>query len=310
MGVRPERVDRQADTVARTQDLERRTRLGRGQQAELQTHGLGFHQPGHVLDLGNGHVAADTPHPVGHRDAAGDPGLQQLLHRSQRHHGDDARAPHRVHPLAGCQDTQHLLGHAAHRGPFVAGLVGSLFERFPQRRVVGVGSGQVANRSEQLQDLIGGFLDLAHPLEIPDRAVVVLDADPQQGQRRDFQQLGEALDGIKLDHLTLFIAVERGTRHPKPGGDFFGTQARLQAVCPKLLADLGEPHGHPPHPSRPHHPALRSFGLPLATKQTPHRVSESGQARYLIANSSGNSTPVQRMRLVSRPQGKFISYRE
>ena len=123
-------------------------------------------------------------------------------------------------------------------------LIGGFLERLGQRVVVGVRCRQVAERTGQLQDLVGGFLDLPHPLEIADRAVVVFDPDAQQRQRRDFQQFGQPLDGVELDDLAFFIAIQGGAGDAQPGGDLLGAQAGFETIGPKLLADLGKTHRH------------------------------------------------------------------
>ena len=92
-----------------------------------------------------------------------------------------------------------------------------LLEHLRQHRVVLVGGDEIADRAENLEDLVGGFLDLAQALGIADRLGVIFDADAKQGERGDFQQLGEPVDGVELDHLTLLVAVQSGPGNTQTG---------------------------------------------------------------------------------------------
>ena len=99
------------------------------------------------------------------------PVSSNALHRRQRHDGDDAGPPHRdTCACAPCRMPSTCSAIAAHRRALRRRLLGGLVERLGQRASIGVRRRQVADRPEQLQDLVGGLLDLADPLEIADRA--------------------------------------------------------------------------------------------------------------------------------------------
>jgi len=107
-----------------------------------------------------------------------------------------------------------------------------LDERVGQYRVIAVRGDQVAHGPVHLQDLVGGLLDLSDTLQVAHRAVVVLHADTQQRQRRDIQQLGQALDGVQLDHLALLVTIQGGPGDTETGGDLLRAETGFQAVRP------------------------------------------------------------------------------
>ena len=180
MRVWPERVDRQRHPIPSTQYFKRRTGFDTGDEAELQAHGFGFHQVGDVFDFLHRDVPADAPQPVRHANAPGDAGFQQVLDQRDGGHGDDTGPAHCVHPLAGDHDAHQLLALTAHGHALVAGLFRCVVEHRRHRGIVGVGGCEVAQRAGELQDLIGGFLDLPNAFGVTDRPAIVLDADTQQ----------------------------------------------------------------------------------------------------------------------------------
>jgi hypothetical protein len=103
-----------------------------------------------------------------------------------------------------------------------AGSLRVFLEYLGQDRIALVRRDQVAERAEDLEYLVGGFLDLADTLHIADRLGVVFNADAEQRERRDFQQFGQAVDRVELDDLAFFIAVECRARDAEPGRDFLG----------------------------------------------------------------------------------------
>ena len=72
------------------------------------------------------------------------------------------------------------------------------------------------DRAGQHDDVLGGFLDLPHALEIADRRGDVFDADAQQRRHRDLEQLGELLQRLDLGDFAFFEAIERGARNAEP----------------------------------------------------------------------------------------------
>jgi hypothetical protein len=82
-----------------------------------------------------------------------------------------------------------------------------------QRAIEGVGGEHVGDRPGQHDDVLGGFLDLAHALEIAHGRSNVFDADAEQGRHRDLEQLGQLLQGLDLRYLALLEAVKRGARY-------------------------------------------------------------------------------------------------
>ncbi len=59
------------------------------------------------------------------------------------------------------------------------GGVGNFKKRLGERRIIGRGGGEIADRLMHEEDLIGGFLDLADALEIAGRAVIIFDPDAE-----------------------------------------------------------------------------------------------------------------------------------
>jgi hypothetical protein len=276
-----ERVDGERVAVARAQHGKRAVRLAVGQQAELQAHRLGLHELGHALELRRRRLPAEPSHALRARDPAADAAVEEGEQTGDREDADDARPAQRVHALARRLDAHHLLDRGAHRRPLGAGPLRRLRPGLGQRRVVTVGGGEVAERPVHLQDLLGGFLDLAEALEIPDRTVIVFDADAEQRQRRDFQELGEPLDGVELDDVAFFIAIEGRARDAEPGCDFLGPHAGFEAERTQLLSDIGEAHG---------------ASVPIASGRDARRrpggagASHPPNHGYLIATGPVNST--------------------
>ena len=91
--------------------------------------------------------------------------------------------------------------------------------------VEGVGGEQVGDRAGQHDDVLGGFLDLSHALEIAHRRGDIFDTDAEQGRHRHRQQIGELLERLDLGELALLEAVERGARNAEPAGDLVGADS-------------------------------------------------------------------------------------
>ncbi|QYU71213.1 hypothetical protein J4558_19260 [Leptolyngbya sp. 15MV] len=157
---------------------------------------------------------------------------------------DDRWPPRRVQLLPRGQQAQHLVRRGAGQHAF-RGRVRRFGPGFGQRAIEGVGRGLVADGAPHQQDLVGPFLHLAEPFLEGDGTREILDTDAEQRQRRDLKQLGQPPDGVQLDDLALFVAVERGAGHAEPGGDLLRPQPAFEPVGPQLLPDIGEAHAIP-----------------------------------------------------------------
>ena len=65
-------------------------------------------------------------------------------------------------------------------------LVDDLKARIAEGGIERVGGRQVAQRSEGVQNLLGGFFRLAEAFEVTDGPIVVFNADSQQRERAKF----------------------------------------------------------------------------------------------------------------------------
>ncbi len=147
----------------------------------MQPHGLGFHQIGDVLDFIAGDDAGAVAQRLGFHHALAHTLLQESGNGVAAEHGDDGRPAHAVHAFALGQNALHLVGHGL-RGCAVAAHFGRGFaEDFGFDRIQLIGRDQECQGQGDLQDLVGGFLDLAQAFEESDGAVIVFDADPEQG---------------------------------------------------------------------------------------------------------------------------------
>ncbi len=123
--------------------------------------------------------------------------------------------------------------------------VGNAFAQdVAERAVEGVGREQVGDRAGEHDDVLGGFLDLPHALEITDGGSDVFDADTEQRRHRHRQELRQLLQRLDLRQLALLEAVERGARDPEPARDLVGAEPRSQAKGLQAVADIVEANGH------------------------------------------------------------------
>ena len=155
---------------------------------------------------------------------------------------------------AGLAPAVIVLTLTEHRGEFVDLIERALAARqpvgnaFPQdvaeRLIEGVGGQQVGDRAGEHDDVLGGFLDLPHALEIAHRRGDVFDADAQQGRHRDREQLGELFQRLDLGELAFLEPVKRGARNTETVGDLVGAQPGAEAKGFEAVADIVEANGH------------------------------------------------------------------
>ena len=103
---------------------------------------------------------------------------------------------------------------------------------------------QIGDRPGEHDDVLRGFLDLPHALEIGDRRADELDADAEQRRHRDAEQLGELLQRLDLGELALLEAIERGAGNIEPGGDLVGAQPRAEPEGLEAVTDVVEADRH------------------------------------------------------------------
>ena len=175
--------------------------------ADLHADRFVLHQRGEMLGFGAGQCAALAAEFFRQVVAADQAVAQKTLHLGCGDQIDDRWPAPAVSFLALVQHRHQLvdLGKCSFAGLHRFGH--RLAQDVAERAIEGVGGEHVGDRPGQHDDVLGGFLDLAHALEIAHRGRDVFDADAEQGRHRDPQQLGELLQGLDLRHLALLEAV-------------------------------------------------------------------------------------------------------
>ncbi|MGB3041628.1 MAG: hypothetical protein WBB98_00400 [Xanthobacteraceae bacterium] len=86
--------------------------------------------------------------------------------------------------------------------------------------------------------MLGGFLELTHPLEVTDGRRHVFDADAQKGRHRDTKQLRELLKCLNFGKLAFLEAVEGRPGDADAFRDFVRAQPGAEPKCTQPVCDL------------------------------------------------------------------------
>ena len=238
------RAQRQDLPVGLTENLEAGVRQGVEHDADLHADRLVLHQRGEMLGFGAGQCAALAAQLFRQIVAADQAVAQKALHLGSGDQVDDRGPAPAIGFLALVQHRHQLvdLGERPLAGLHRFGH--RLAQDVAERAIEGVGGEHIGDRSGQHDDVLGGFLDLPHALEITHRGSDVFDADAEQGRHRDLKQLGELLQGLDLGHLALLEAVERSARNAELLRDLLRGQSGAEAERFEPMADIVEADGH------------------------------------------------------------------